>query len=248
MKKTLLSIVTPIIFLSAISAQITQEQADALVMERMSQETQSHIIFVKDGVQTEMTITTANDEIFELDYPCFVYYIRYAEGMNDKFLIVNASNGNLLEIRTKANAEPKDLAEWQIINFPIVVPFTEYFLEFVNYFLCEWTNLSSGGKNRLVLINSNEELRNYIRCLYGYPSEVDFSNRTLLVYIVGACCNEQSYVERMLLQQLSDNKYLLSFDVEPSEFADATPLVISIWIPKISDDCQVEVNATILTR
>ena len=116
MKKKLLLVAVPFVFLSALSAQVTQAQADEIVMERMSQETQVHTIFSKDGVQTEMTITIANGEVFDLDYSCFVYYIRYGEETNNKFLIVNANNGNLLEIRTQSNAEPENLAEWREIE------------------------------------------------------------------------------------------------------------------------------------
>ena len=115
MKQILLLLAAPFIFLTTLSAQITQETADNIVLERLNQETQPYIVYAKEGVQTEMTITTINGEELELDYPCWVYYASNisANCCVGSYLIVNESNGNLLEVKTKSDAKPSDLAAWK---------------------------------------------------------------------------------------------------------------------------------------
>ena len=128
--------------------------------------------------------------------------------------------------------KPKDPEE----NYPIEISFTEYSLTSTS---CQWTNLIYDDK--LIVVNSDEILRAYITCTDGSYPEIDFSKWTLLVFNV-ECCNIDSYVKKMLLQQLSDNNYLLSIDIIPSTTANAAPLIISILIPKISNDGQIELN------
>ena len=119
MKKIFLLII-PFVFLSTLTAQITQEKADEIVLERINQETQTYIVYAKEDVQTEMTITTANGEILELDYSSWVYYMSYTEG--GRYLIVNESNGNVLEVNTTSDASPNDLTAWRVV-YPIEEPF-----------------------------------------------------------------------------------------------------------------------------
>jgi len=114
MNKILLLLFVPFVFCTAVSAQITQKEADAIVLEQMRQDTASYTIYAKADMQTGMTITTAAGEILEFDYSCWSYYISYADF--GRYLIVNASNGNLLAINPKSNAAPEDLAEWRIVT------------------------------------------------------------------------------------------------------------------------------------
>jgi len=114
MKKILLLIAAPFVLFSTLSAQITQEQADSIVLERLNKEIQSYTLHAKEDVQKEMIITSAAGEMLELDYPCWVYYIRN-DNNTGCYLIVNENNGNLLEIKVTSYAEPNDLAEWRKI-------------------------------------------------------------------------------------------------------------------------------------
>ena len=118
MKKIFLLTAAPFVFLFALSAQITQEEADAIVSERLNQETLPYIVSAKENMQTDMTITTGNGETLELDYKCWVYYVSYptANCCLGRYLIVNESNGNLLEVNAKGDAEPDDLTEWRIVE------------------------------------------------------------------------------------------------------------------------------------
>jgi len=113
MKRILLLTIAPLVFLSAISAQITREEADRIVQEYMEGKTPPYFIRVcaprftpyepYDGV----TITTWLGEEIELGYSCWAYYVDYSDWVNPRSdsslrcLIVNASNGNLLEINVK---------------------------------------------------------------------------------------------------------------------------------------------------
>jgi len=118
MKKTLLLLALPFVFLATLTAQITQVQADEIVINRMSDETKQHIIFAKEVVQMDgYTVITSKNEMLELDYSCFVYYIKYNEGTNGKYLIVKESNGNLLEVNLKDAQSSLNFAEWRWVNF-----------------------------------------------------------------------------------------------------------------------------------
>jgi len=129
--------------------------------------------------------------------------------------------------------EPKD-------NYPKEISFTEYSLVGTP---CQWVNLNYD--NSVIVISSNEELRNYIICTEGSYLEIDFSMWTLLVLNV-VCCDAYSLIEKMLLQQLSDNKYLLSIDVRPSITVTDTSVIISILTPKINNDSQIESDVKII--
>jgi hypothetical protein len=120
MKKLLLSLMAPFVLCSTLSAQITQEQADNIVRERMSGETKPYILYAKEEVQPAgYAITTAIGELLELDYPLWVYYVSYiVEYTNGKYLIVKEDNGNLLEVNTKYGLISEDLigwTEWKVI-------------------------------------------------------------------------------------------------------------------------------------
>ena len=71
MRKILLLIVVPFVFLSALPAQITQKEADEIVLERLSQATQLFTVYAKENIQTEgITITASEGEVIELGYAC----------------------------------------------------------------------------------------------------------------------------------------------------------------------------------
>ena len=238
MKKILLPITVLFVFLFALSAQTTQEQADAIVSERLSQETLPYIVSAKEGLQPEMTITSNNGELLELDYPCWVYYVSYptVNCCLGRYLIVNESNGNLLEVNAKGNAMPKDLAKWRVVekHYPITIKMTSFSLPTG----CAWDNLASDS---LYLINSREELAQHLACWANVILDVDLDRYTLMV-LKPKYCNIESKVEKLLLKQLSADKYLLYVDVLPSTTAIAAPLIISVLAPKIAETASVELD------
>jgi len=213
MKKALLFLALPFVFIATLTAQITQEQADEIVINRMSDETKQHIIFAKEVVQMDgYTVITSKNEMLELDYSCFVYYIKYNEGTNGKYLIIKESNGNILEISTKNDDGIQDLEEWRIVP-PRAIPFEEYSL---SESFCIWSNYPSivYGLDQVVMINSNEELEQYITCGEGSYPEIDFSKHTLLL-VTGVLPSLTGMVistDKNLLQ-LSVNEYKLNIEL-----------------------------------
>ena len=118
MKKILLLIVLPFTFLSVLSAQITQEQADEIVLERISQRMiPPYTIYAKKNLQDGIGIVTSANETLDLDYWCWIYfYYSNANNAVGHYLIVNGNNGNVLEINAKSDGAPRDLDTWRVVN------------------------------------------------------------------------------------------------------------------------------------
>jgi len=122
MKKPLLLITLPFMFFITLSAQITQEQADTIVQERITNETRPFTLYAEDIVQTDYTVLTSANEKIKLNYPCWVYYVSFSGETDGKYLIVKESNGNVMEVNAKNDEGPEDLEDWR------VVPFLQYSL------------------------------------------------------------------------------------------------------------------------
>jgi len=115
MNKCLLIFIVPLLLCCNLSAQITQEQADDIVIERMSNVMEVYTIYANEDVQTGFEITTTTGEIIELDYPAWVYYVDLLEETNGKYVIVKENNGNLLEVNTKNDEGQEGLTEWRVL-------------------------------------------------------------------------------------------------------------------------------------
>lgn len=125
-------------------------------------------------------------------------------------------------------------------EFPVEIFSTEISLADTS---CQWTNLDFDGK--LIVINSNEELENYISCSDESHLGIDFSKYTLLIASGNAGHVVHSITKR--LQQLSANKYKLDIEIIPSDAPVALPTTWSVALitSKISENCQIKLNATI---
>jgi len=115
MKKIFLLLAAPFVFFTAQADTVTQAEADGIVLELMSGETQQHAIYAKDGVQQKWTITSIDGEVLEVNYKFWIYYVSYIDNAG-KYILVKESNGNLLEINVKGDAKPDDLDEWRILK------------------------------------------------------------------------------------------------------------------------------------
>jgi len=103
----------------SLHAQVTQLQADTIVLDRMSSDTRAYTLYAKQGLQEEgYTITTSQGEVFELDYPCWVYFAHYAEETTHKYLIVKENTGSLLEVNVRNDTGPEDLNWWWSVTPP----------------------------------------------------------------------------------------------------------------------------------
>jgi hypothetical protein len=195
----------------------------------MSKETRQYTLFAQKNVQTDFTIITSQGEVLELDYPCWVYYVNYIEEMNNnRYLVVKDSNGSLLEVRTKNDVIPDNLAEWRAIKW-IDIPFTEYVLDIS---FCQWTNIATDS---VIIINSNEELENYITCMRGNYPTVDFSQYSLL--LVHGNTNYGSIANLTpSMALLAPNNYKLNIEIQLQDTAASQEWHTAILVPKMEQN------------
>ncbi|MCL2042077.1 MAG: hypothetical protein FWG84_08610 [Bacteroidales bacterium] len=240
MKKLFLLLVAPCVVFSTLSAQITQKEADEIVKQRLDGEGKPCTVYAKETVQTEgFTVITATGETLALEYSCWVYYVDYAGETNGKYLIVKENNGNLLEVRTKKDTGPGDLADWRTVTFeteyPIDIPFEEYSLEGS---ACEWTNL--GYDETVIIINSEEELENYISCTEGNYPEIDFSQYTLL--LASGWSTKGIYYIGIEFSKDTAHDYTLNVIIHTDAADVASPWLISIITSKIDNGTTIILN------
>jgi len=247
MKKILLFLALPLVFLSTVPAQVTQNEADTIVLERIGEMEHCDALYAMETLQTEgTTITTSSGETLELDYSCWVYYMNYAGETNNKYLIVKESNGNLLQINTTNDGGPEDLAAWRVVlgevlfDVPVVILSEDY----PDYTHCPpswpcWEGFQ-GNSFELLIINNHEELEQYITCT-DYP-EIDFSEKTLLVargnYRVVVWITHHS------LQQSSTHSYIMNVRFRESIAQAESHWAMPIIVNKITDCDSVELNVT----
>jgi hypothetical protein len=185
MKKTFLLIAALFACLSALTAQITQGLSDKIVLNRMSCETRLYTIYAKEDVQADgITITTSNGETLELDYPCWVYYANYTDetdGNVGHYLIINESNGSLLEVNARNDAGPEDFTEWRkvlpgIKVTPVLIE--EGYISYNQYYITpkqnrvvtnetEWKNLKALIENDLTDIEIDFDAYQVIAAIGG---------------------------------------------------------------------------------
>ena len=136
MKKMI--IVVSVLFACATSlpAQITREQADAIVLEHLKSEIAPFFsVFVNVNTPSVdgFVITTSMEETVKAKYACWVYLAVPLPGMLlggtavppnlYRCLFVKEDNGSLLEINAMNNSVPDDLTDWEVVNaFGLVVP------------------------------------------------------------------------------------------------------------------------------
>jgi hypothetical protein len=121
-------------------------------------------------------------------------------------------------------------------NYPVEIHFEDYSLAGTS---CQWTNL--GNNNKITVINSNEELNQYIACTdNGYP-EIDFSKYSLLLAhgsasstVVSANCNS--------LQQFSEQSYKMNVDLTLGNATVISYWQVSIIVNKLSEGCIIELT------
>ena len=238
MKKIFLLLAASLICLTTISAQVSQEDADQIVIDRMSNETSDFTIYAKDGVQTTFEVITASGETLELNYPCWVYYVNFADETNGKYLIVKENNGNLLEVNAKNDEGPEGVESWRVIGdvgYPIEIPFIEYSLSGTS---CQWVNLNYD--ETVIIINNIEELENYIDCT-DYP-EIDFSQYTLL--LASGTTDYDIFNITKNVQQLSYSEYKLYAEISLYEVETIKEWTIALMVNKLNEENIMELNVT----
>jgi hypothetical protein len=103
--------------------------------------------------------------------------------------------------------------------------------------MCNWTNRENNGK--VVVINSDEELKQYISCYMNsnyYP--FDFSKQSLL--LAGSVASSGIYdIFGTSIQQLSPNEYELKAVIRLNEISTPLEWDIAVRVDKLNDDAKV---------
>ena len=140
----------------------------------------------------------------------------------------------------------KDKENDKPFETPIDVPFTDYILPSGMPGLCRWVEEQGIdcriNNAKLVIINSIQDMENYITCPgnASYPP-IDFSKHTLL--LVRDCeTNGISITKR--LQQLSPNGYKLDIAIHLNDATDVPYWAVALVINKLGKKDKVELNVT----
>ena len=131
--------------------------------------------------------------------------------------------------------KPDDPQEPDII-YPINVSFTDYYLDETS---CQWVNLPYDEK--AIVINSDEELENYLSCMEGFYPVIDFSENSLIL-ISGQTTTGIEHIYKKLAQ-LSATHIKLEINIE----LDATPAktwCVALITNKITEENALESNVT----
>jgi hypothetical protein len=114
----------------------------------------------------------------------------------------------------------------------IEIPFTEYSLMGTS---CQWTNLAYKGK--VIVVNSNEELEQYVTCTEGSCPEIDFAKNTLLL-ANGGTTNGVNKITPSFFQN-STYKYQLNVTILLDFTMVAQGWHISIIVPKLPNQAEI---------
>ena len=118
-------------------------------------------------------------------------------------------------------------------NYPIEIPFTKYLLTST---FCQWVNLHY--EDKIIIINSEEELTNYISCSDENYPEIDFSTHTLLL-ASGTTPNGIVEISNRLLQ-LSTNGYKLDVEILLNETEMLGYWITALIINKLNEEIDTE--------
>jgi len=123
----------------------------------------------------------------------------------------------------------------EIIDPPIEIPFSEYFIAY-----CQWKNLMYNNRE-IIIINSDNELDNYITCTKESYTVIDFSKYTLLLASGRSNGMPVEFAYITFLKNAA-NEYTLSIIIKYGIHRGSKRWCISILVPKISNQAFVKLN------
>jgi hypothetical protein len=122
-------------------------------------------------------------------------------------------------------------------EYPLEIPFTEYTLAEP----CQWTNLTYD--NTVIVINSEEELNQYVTSTDGVYPKIDFSKHTLIV----ASGKTDFKTEKIVitdLQQLSKNEYESNIEISLDGIEISQQWIMGLLVEKVKDESIVKLNVS----
>jgi len=115
-----------LLFATSLSAQITREQADAVVLEHIQKEVVlPYLLYVNVNLPNDegIALTTYNEENMKVKYACWAYYLNenpeVSEPARHRYLFVKENDGNLLEVITYNDLGPADLTQWELMSLGV---------------------------------------------------------------------------------------------------------------------------------
>jgi hypothetical protein len=127
LKFTALLLVLTGIVSSSLQAQITQEQANIIVLQHIQNEVASPcLLYVYTHAPSVegIVINTHKEENVKVKYACWAYYLNefpgFTEPCQHRYLFVKEDNGNLLEVITTNDLGVTDLTEWKSVPLGVV--------------------------------------------------------------------------------------------------------------------------------
>jgi len=115
------------------------------------------------------------------------------------------------------------------IEYPIEIPLEEYSLADTS---CQWTSFEA---RKVIVINSDEELQNYIECPNGSYPQIDFLRHSLLLVNAIAPSAPAEVISTQLLMT-SDNEYSLNLVIKSGLLGTPGPWLLSIIVPKLTQN------------
>jgi len=137
--------------------------------------------------------------------------------------------------------DPKD-PEDPDFEYPIEIPFTEFSLVGTS---CDWINFTHD--NRVIIVNSREELESHIDCLSESFPDIDFSEYSLLIVAgltsgaMPPCATPTRFSQRSI------KRYTLEITVSVTIASVMGPWTSFILVPKLSDNVQVTLETLRIT-
>ena len=127
MKRKLLLMLVFIACTISLSAQITREQANTIVLEHLQNTvTPPYLLYVNVNSPGEngITLFTYNEEKMKVEYACWAYYLNENPEITTlaqhRYLFVKENDGNLLEIITSNDLVPENLStQWTTVPLSV---------------------------------------------------------------------------------------------------------------------------------
>ena len=163
---------------------------------------------------------------------CAVLLLAVASQAQDRVMRVH-SGGNVVYATNTSQVDSITFHDGTL-KYPKEIPFEDYSLADAS---CQWANLAND--NTIVVINTNEELNQYITCIGSEYSAIDFSKHTLLL-ANGTTPNGIVEISNRLLQ-LSVNKYRLDIEILLNDADVMQPWTTALIVNKLSEESAIEI-------
>ena len=158
----------------SISAQITREHADVIVLNYLQSElNQPFALFVNVNTPSEedFVIATYKEETLKAKYACWAYFV-YQDIIDTpislRYLFVKKDNANLLEVITSNDVLPSALeSEWEVVKQSGLIEAESTVKQLYPNPVSDWLNLPCNGENLQVDIYDLNGTRLFAEILLG---------------------------------------------------------------------------------